>query len=88
METRTKQLLISKVNDIKNIYSLTGLKQEIVPLMDKISKDECPNELKQLQSIIDEINVILSNAFNTDPNKHITKTKKEIENVLCDLLCV
>lgn len=87
METRTKKLLINKVNEIKNVDSFTGLQKEIAPLLDTISKSECPNELRQLQSIVEQINQILANGAQQNSNEGLNKTKKEVADVLCDLLC-
>ncbi|MBA3680028.1 MAG: hypothetical protein H0W73_02395 [Bacteroidetes bacterium] len=87
METTTKKIVISKVNEIKHIDSLSGLQKELKPLLDTISRTECAEEHKQLQSIVNEIETILNNTTKADPDKVLHKTKKEISDVLCDLLC-
>lgn len=87
METRTKKLLITKVNVIKNVDSFAGLQKEIAPLFDTISRTECPDELRQLQSIVDQINKLLADGLKQDPKESLDRTKKEVANVLCDLLC-
>ncbi len=88
MEAKTKKLLISKANEIKGIDSLSGLQKEIEPLMNNISKDECPNELRRLEIIIEQINGLLNDNSTKDSDKNLTHAKKEVSDILCDLLCV